>query len=138
MQLRFLLAAKPGLVLRSHDPGALLDGRESKRCYPQARREMNVACEANVLLGHFANAAEACARAAALEDWTQNQVWLIAALAQMNDRVTLDAAKKELLRKQPNFTVGGFRSQHRSRHPVYVKQADENLYAGLRKAGLPE
>ena len=100
--------------------------------------EMNIACEADVLLARFADAAQACAKAAALEGWTQNQVWLIAALAQLDDRLTLDVAKKELLRKQPNFTIGGFRSQHRSRHPVYVKQAEENLYAGLRKAGLPE
>ncbi|TMG98530.1 MAG: hypothetical protein E6H71_05710, partial [Betaproteobacteria bacterium] len=100
--------------------------------------EMDVACEAYVLLGRFKDAAEACSKAAALENWAQNQVWLIAALAELDDRLTLDAAKKELLRKQPNFTIGGFRSQHRSRHPVWVKQADENLYAGLRKAGLPE
>jgi hypothetical protein len=99
---------------------------------------MNIACEAHVLLARFASAAQACAKAAALEGWTQDQVWLIAALAQLDDRVTLDAAKKELLRKQPDFTIGGFRSQHRSRHPVWVKQAEENLYAGLRKAGLRE
>ena len=100
--------------------------------------EMNIACEANVLLGRFKDAAETCSRAAALENWSQNQVWLIAALAQSDDRSALDAAKKELLRKQPGFTIGGFRSQDRSRNPVWVKQADMNLYAGLRKAGLPE
>ncbi len=37
--------------------------------------EMDIACEANVLLGRFADAAQACAKAAALENWTQNQVW---------------------------------------------------------------
>jgi adenylate cyclase len=100
--------------------------------------EMNIACEANVLLGKFADASQACAKAAALENWRQNQVWLIAALAQLGDRVALDAAKAELLRKQPGFTVSGFRLQDRSRHPVWVRQAEENLYAGLRKAGLPE
>lgn len=100
--------------------------------------EMDVACEANVLLGRFKDGAEACSKAAALENWAQNQVWLIAALAQLDDPLTLDAAKKELLRKQPGFTIGGFRSQNRSTHPVWVKQANENLYAGLRKAGLPE
>jgi len=100
--------------------------------------EMNVACEAYVLLGRFKDAAESCSKAAALQNWAQNQVWLIAALAQLDDRSTLDAAKKELLRKQPGFTIGGFRSQARSTNPVWVKQADENLYAGLRKAGLPE
>ncbi|MEO6407135.1 MAG: adenylate/guanylate cyclase domain-containing protein [Burkholderiaceae bacterium] len=100
--------------------------------------EMNIACEANVLLGRFQDAAQACAKAAALEDWTQNQVWLIAALAHLDDQLTLDAAKRELARKQPGFTIGGFRSQHRSRHPVYVRQSEDNLFAGLRKAGLPE
>jgi hypothetical protein len=46
--------------------------------------------------------------------------------------------KKALLRKQPWFTISGFRSQQRSRHPVWVKQAEDNLYAGLSKAGLPD
>ncbi|MEP7276292.1 MAG: adenylate/guanylate cyclase domain-containing protein [Betaproteobacteria bacterium] len=100
--------------------------------------EFNVACEAYVLLGRFTDAAQACAKAAALENWTQNQVWLIAALAQMDDRAAMDTAKKELLRKQPGFTILGFRSQQRSSHPVWVKQAEDNLYVGLRKAGLPE
>jgi tetratricopeptide (TPR) repeat protein len=100
--------------------------------------EMNVACEAYVLLGRFKDAAGSCSKAAALQNGAQNEVWLIAALAQLDDRSTLDAAKKELLRKQPGFTIGGFRSQDRSTNPLWVKQADENLYAGLRKAGLPE
>ena len=100
--------------------------------------EVNIACEAYVLLARFQDAADACARAAALENWAQNQVWLIAALAQLDDRLTLEAAKKELQRKQPGFTIGGFRSQRRSGHPIWVQQAEENLYAGLRKAGLPE
>ena len=45
-------------------------------------------------LARFRDVAEACAKAAALEDWAQDQVWLIAAFARLNDPLTLDAAKK--------------------------------------------
>jgi adenylate cyclase len=100
--------------------------------------ELNEACEFQVLLAQFEKAAQSCAQAAALEEWSQDQVWLVAALAQLGDSAGVESAKRELTRRQPGFTVGGFRAQRRSQNPVYVEQVERNLFAGLRKAGLPE
>jgi adenylate cyclase len=100
--------------------------------------ERTIACEAFLLIGRFPEAAEACAKAAALGNEAEDQAWLTAAYAQLDDRINVEVAKKELLRRQPDFTIRKFRSTAPSRHPMWLKQAEENLYAGLRKAGVPE
>lgn len=100
--------------------------------------ERTLACEAFLLLARFPEAAEACAKAAALGNEAEDQAWLTAAYAQLDDRINVEVAKKELLRRQPTFTISRFRSQGPSGHPMWLKQAEENLYAGLRKAGVPE
>jgi len=48
------------------------------------------------------------------------------------------AAKAEFLRTVPGYTISQLRAKRYSDHPEYVKLADKYLYAGLRKAGIPE
>ena len=122
---------------QAHKSAALIEQAHAIDPEPYSY-ELNVACEFQILLGHFEQAARSCAQAAALEEWSQDQVWLIAALAQLNDAAGLESAKRELMRKQPAFTIGGFRAQRRSQNLVYIEQVERNLFAGLRKAGLPE
>ena len=47
-------------------------------------------------------------------------------------------AKDEVLRRVPEFTLSRLDRKRASKNPVYERQMREHLYAGLRKAGIPE
>jgi len=63
---------------------------------------------------------------------------LVAAYANQGDLTKANAAKAELLRFVPGFTVAQARAFDEPPHPEYAKLAEKYLYAGLRKAGIPE
>jgi len=77
-------------------------------------------------------------RSAAAFDTYWNYLNLAAAYAQVGDMVRATAAKDELMRYVPEFTIARFKAKQWSTHSTWVQQTEEHLIAGLRKAGVPE
>jgi tetratricopeptide (TPR) repeat protein len=99
---------------------------------------MRTACEAHVLAGHASAAVTACEKSAVLYgDWITT-VYLVAAYANNGDVAKAKAAKDELLRVVPGYTIAQLRAKRYSDHPDYLVLAEKNWYSGLRKAGIPE
>ena len=67
-------------------------------------------------------------------------VWvdLTAAYAQTGDMTKAAAAKAELLRRVPDFSISRFERKQFSNNPIWVKGVREHFVPGWRKAGLPE
>jgi len=96
------------------------------------------ACEAYLLLGKNDQAISTCERAAGTNpDWFITS-FLAAAYANRGDIEKASAAKEEMLRKVPGYTIAQLRAKHYSDVPEYLKTAEATWYAGLRKAGFPE
>lgn len=96
-------------------------------------------CRGNLVLGRYGEAERACEKAAALDDATwHNQVLLLAASAQNGDMQKAAVAKKELLKRQPGFSIAKDKAARLSDHPEYLKMLEAHYYPGLRKAGIPE
>ena len=96
-------------------------------------------CRGNLMLGRYDAAVPACEKAAALDDaeW-HNQLLLVAAYAQHGDAEKAAVAKRELLKRQPGYTIAKDKATRFSDEPEFVRQLDEYFYPGLRKAGIPE
>jgi hypothetical protein len=62
---------------------------------------------------------------------------LAAAYANRGDMSKVAAAKAEVLRASPGFTIALAKQEH-ANDPEYVRLAERYLYGGLRKAGFPE
>jgi hypothetical protein len=63
---------------------------------------------------------------------------LVAAYAQHGDAEKAAVAKRELLKRQPGYTIAKDKATRFSDEPEFVRQLDEYFYPGLRKAGIPE
>ena len=61
-----------------------------------------------------------------------------AAYAQNGDAAKTAAAKAEVLRRVPGYTIATLKSRGFSLNPDYIRLAEEHWYSGLRKAGFPE
>lgn len=72
-----------------------------------------------------------------LNHWL-NHLTLAAAYANHGDMEKAAAAKAEVLRTAPGFTIAKMRAMRRSENPEYLRLVEKYLYEGLRKAGLPE
>jgi class 3 adenylate cyclase/TolB-like protein/tetratricopeptide (TPR) repeat protein len=95
-------------------------------------------CLAHLLLGHYDDAIATCNKAQALDDSWLRRTLLIAAYAQKGDTEKAAAAKAELLKRRPDMSIALLKGLQVSDNPVYVQQRETHLYAGLRKAGIPE
>jgi hypothetical protein len=42
------------------------------------------------------------------------------------------------LSKEPKFSIARVKAWQTSNHPDYLRQVEQHLYAGMRKAGFPE
>ncbi len=97
-----------------------------------------LACHANIHLGQYAEAIAKCGRAVANE----NEFWvyldLTAAYAQTGDMVKAAAAKAQLMRRVPDFTISRVEAKQFSNHPIWVEEIRTRFIPGLRKAGVPE
>jgi tetratricopeptide (TPR) repeat protein len=99
---------------------------------------LRAACEAHMLLGQNDQAIAACEKAAGIESTWFITSFLAAAYANRGDMAKAVAARKEVERLVPGYTIAQLRAKHYSDEPEYVKMAEATWYAGLRKAGLPE
>ena len=96
-------------------------------------------CESNLMLGRYSEAVRACEAAAARNNWWLDQAWLVAGYAQQEEAAKAAIAAAELLKRQPEFTIDKFKAlDPAARNPAYLRRAEAHLYAGLRKAGLPD
>jgi tetratricopeptide (TPR) repeat protein len=96
---------------------------------------MNHRCRALLMLGQYDAAIEACERGLAfVPDWPDYML-LTAAYALKNDTARAGAAKDELLRLHPGFSI---RWHAAVSGATRSRQLDASVYAGLRKAGVPE
>jgi adenylate cyclase len=96
-------------------------------------------CDAHLHLGNYRQAIVCGERAAAAwGDNYWNYLNLTAAYAQVGDMARAAAARDELMRYVPEFTIARFKAKQWSTHPTWAQQTEEHLIAGLRKAGVPE
>ena len=123
-------AARPAEALAVVDQVLVLN--------PTGGLTMMVACEAHLLAGEIDQAIATCEKASArTSELFGVQLLLAAAYANRGDMAKAAAAKAEVLRYSPGFTIALAKQQH-GNDPEYVSLAEKYLYGGLRKAGLPE
>lgn len=94
-------------------------------------------CFADQLLGRYREAVEACEKSAASDNWWIDHMMLTAAYAQLGDAARADAAKNELLRQKPGFTIAKLKARDRGAAD-YLYRVETHVHAGLRTAGIPE
>jgi tetratricopeptide (TPR) repeat protein len=95
-------------------------------------------CRAYLVLGRYDDAILACEKSLALEDYWPRFMYLVAAYAQKGDLAKVAVAKTELLKRRPDMSIARIRAQKASDNPIYQRQSETYLFAGLRKAGIPE
>lgn len=96
---------------------------------------LNYRCRALLMLGRYDDAIESCERGLAfVPDWPDYML-LAAAYAQKNDMARARAAKAELMKLLPRFSIGWHAAVSGS---ARARQLEPIVYAGLRKAGVPE
>jgi tetratricopeptide (TPR) repeat protein len=101
--------------------------------------EMRDACEAHLLLGQYEQVIARCEKAKGLrsDDWWVD-LFLAAAYAHHGDMAKAAAAKAEVLRLVPGYSITRLKANGYSLNPDFIRLAEEHFYSGLRKAGLPE
>jgi len=99
---------------------------------------LNARCEAMLALGRYADAIAACEKQLALGDSRSAQMYLVAAYALQGDAERARTQKAILLSRKPDFSIARHKALRISDRPAYLEQVEAHLYAGLRKAGIPE
>jgi adenylate cyclase len=103
---------------------------------PNRGYPLQAACQAHLLAGQADQAIATCEKLGRRDvSW---YVVMAAAYANHGDMEKAAAAKAELLKIVPGYTISQLRAKHYSDHPEYVKLAEQYWYAGLRKAGFRE
>jgi class 3 adenylate cyclase/TolB-like protein len=127
------------LKLISGEPNkALATLAEARAVFPdESALELRIACWANLNLGRYDSAIALCEKAAGMDTWYFDHVLLAAAYANKSE-ATKAAAKAELDKRLPGYTISILKSKGYSSQPNYGQQAETHLYPGLRKAGIPE
>ena len=95
-------------------------------------------CRAYQALGRYDDAIAACEKSVAGDDWWLVHAYLVAAYAQKGETAKAEAEKVILLKQQPGVTIADLKALRLSNEPAYLQQTETHLYAGLRKAGIPE
>jgi adenylate cyclase len=95
-------------------------------------------CRSYLVLGHYDDAILACEKSLALEDYWVRYLYLVAAYAQKGDLAKTAVAKTELLKRQPGMLIARIKAQKISDNPIFQQQLETHVFAGLRKAGIPE
>jgi len=113
----------------------------SARDIPNSRWEgwiLFTRCRAHFALGHYDDAIALCQRSIAQGDWWMVHAYLAAGFGQKGDLKSAAAEKAILEEFLPNFSIGDFKRARLSDAAAYSVQTEAHLYAGLRKAGVPD
>ncbi len=95
--------------------------------------------EANLLLGNYDAAVASCEKARALSnDSLTVELVLAAAYGHLGDTRNAAEARAQLLRAVPGYSIAVHRSKGYSANPEYLRAVEDQLYAGMRKAGFAE
>ena len=124
---------RPEEVFAQLDKAIALEPREADDALV-----LHLRCRAHLALGHYDEAINACERAAALENPWLPYLYLTAAYAQKGETAKAAAAKAQLLKYQPGYTIARFKALRISDNPIYWQQAEAHIFTGLRKTGIPE
>jgi class 3 adenylate cyclase/TolB-like protein len=116
----------------------LIVDQVARRTGSYGDREMRDLCWLNLASGSPAAAVPFCAKAAALSDWWADEMYLAAAYAQAGQIDKSKDAAARVIRAQPDITIDLLRKRRYSSHPDYRRWEEGELFAGLRKAGIPE
>lgn len=95
-------------------------------------------CWANLHLGRFDEAVEACEKGAALGGAWMLHVRAAAAYARKGDLARGRAALAEARKRAPALSIAYLSSWKASDNPVFIRQREENVFNALRALGLPE
>jgi len=128
-----LLTGRPEEALPVLDRAIALDPRSNS-----VGNSLQLQCSANLNLGRYDAAIAACERGLGLDDDWLKYVFLLGASAQKGDMVKVEAVKRELLKRQPDISIAQLKAPRIWANPAYQQQREAHLYAGLRKAGIPE
>jgi TolB-like protein len=96
-------------------------------------------CHAHMHLAKFQDAIAWCNKSYALnmgDYWALTD--LVAAYTATGDPDKAASAKDKLLKLNPAFSMGFYKGLNISSNPVWRKEVEENVWAHLRKAGIPE
>jgi tetratricopeptide (TPR) repeat protein len=109
---------------------------------PQAKESLGWAalqqCRAYMALGRYDEAIAACERDIALDSWWLPHAYLLAAYAHKTETAKIGVERAALLKLRPGFSIGDFKALRFSDNPSFWDQTETHLFAGLRKAGIPE
>jgi adenylate cyclase len=99
-----------------------------------------IRCHVFLMLGRLDDAVATCENAIGQYDQWLVYVYLGAAYAHKGEADRAAATVAELRKRKPGLSVEGLRAEMRtwSNHPVFQRQTEESVLAGLSKAGLPE
>ncbi len=103
---------------------------------PNRGYPLRTACQAHLLAGRADDAIATCEMLG-----RRDVLWyalMAAANANRGDTEKAAAAKAELLKIVPGYTISQLRAKRYSDHPDYQRLAERFWYEGLRKAGIPE
>lgn len=98
-------------------------------------------CRAKLALGRYDDAIEACEKAASTGDLFSRALsvhMLLAAACALQGNDSRAQSEKVKLAQWPGASIAEFKANRISDVPAYLQQTETNLYAGLRKAGIPE
>jgi adenylate cyclase len=99
-------------------------------------------CRAELALGRYDDAIDACEKAASTGDLFYRRLsvhmFLAAAYALKGNDGRAQSEKVKLLAQWPTASIAQFKARPISDVPLYLQQTEAHLYAGLRKVGIPE
>ena len=99
---------------------------------------LNARCEAMLALGRYSDAIATCEKQLALGESRSAHMYLVAAYALQGDAERARTHKAMLLSRKPDFSIARHKARQTSDRSAYLQQVETHLYAGLRKAGIPE
>ena len=97
-----------------------------------------LACHAHVHLGQYEEAIAECERAVAGSNNYWTYLDLAASYAETGDMARARAAKEQLMKIVPEFTISRLQAMGISDNPVWIEQINTRFIPGLRKVGVPE
>jgi tetratricopeptide (TPR) repeat protein len=105
---------------------------------PEVFVAFGLACRSHLMLGRYDDAIVACEKAVALQDLWPYYLYLTAAYAQKGDMAKVASAKIHLLKLLPAVSIARVKALRLSDVPEFWQQTETHVFAGLRKAGIPE
>jgi TolB-like protein/DNA-binding winged helix-turn-helix (wHTH) protein len=95
-------------------------------------------CHANMHLGKFKDAIAWCEKSFSMAAGYWALTDLVAAYTALGDVNKAASSKALLLKMNPGFSIGFYKGLKLSSNPTWLKEIEENVWANLRQAGIPE